>query len=73
MTLEETAHKETLSKLRCQEEERCRNVISKENSMPSSILLLLIFVIFLGAFGYMMVSYHRADAERRAGEKKTPS
>jgi heme/copper-type cytochrome/quinol oxidase subunit 2 len=40
--------------------------------MPSFILLLLVLVIFLGAFGYMTISYHRTDAERRAGEKKPP-
>lgn len=40
--------------------------------MPSFILLLLVLVIFLGAFGYMTISYHRADAERRAEEKKPP-
>ena len=40
--------------------------------MPSFILLLLVLVIFLGAFGYMTISYYRTDAERRAGEKKPP-
>lgn len=41
--------------------------------MQSIILLLLVLVIFLGAFSYMTVSYHRAEAERRAEEEKTPS